>query len=58
MNINDTRSSKDCTVDEMDFIASYQARLIYTRVDFLGTAKRGFRKTLTSYTHFPSALHT
>ncbi len=30
-----------------------QARLRYTHVEFIGTANRRFRKTLTGYTHLP-----
>ncbi len=46
-------TSKDCTIDEPDLSQATQVRLRYKRVDFLGTANRGFRKPLTSYTHLP-----
>ncbi len=54
---DDTTASKDCTIDEPDFIVSYKSKAeIYKCVDFLGTANRGFRKTLTIYTHLASFL--
>ncbi len=35
---DDTRASKDCTIYERDFIASYHDKAEVKRVDFLGTA--------------------